>query len=100
MEGVRLPVRNLRSSGQGRSVTSEGLRDARVAGLHGEADAVSEQVLDLIELLVVVGKPGSQRGKCIGQRVSMLVVEAAGERQRAEDPVPDLPDARFGGSEG
>src|SRR5580692_8989763 len=92
VEGVRLPVWDLRSSGQGRGVTSEGLRDARVAGLHGEANAVGEQVLDLLdllELLAVVGKTGGQRGECLGQRVGLLVVETAGEGQRAEDPVPD-----------
>ena len=97
--GIRLPVRDLRIGGQRRGLAGEGSRGANVADLHGETHGVGEQVLDLIEFLAVVGKPGGQRGKRVGQRVRMLVVEAAGERQRADDPVPDLPDVCLGGSE-
>ena len=40
VESIRLPVRDLRSGGQGDGVTGEGLGNAEVAGLGGEAYGV------------------------------------------------------------
>ena len=65
--GIRLPVRDLRIGDQRRGLAGEGSRGVNVADLHGETHGVDEQVLDLFEFLAVVGKPGRQRGKRLGQ---------------------------------
>ena len=96
---VRLPVRDLRSGGEGRGVAREDLRGVQVAGLRGEADGVSQQVLDLIELFCVVGEPGGQHGQRLRQRVGLLAVQAAGQGQRADHPVSDPLGMRDGGGE-
>ena len=51
VQRVRLPVRDLRSGGEGFGVAGERLRGAQVAGLGGQADGVGQQVLDLFDFL-------------------------------------------------
>ena len=96
---IRLPVGDIRFSREGRCVVREGLRGAQVASRRGEADGVSKQVLDLVEFFLIVGKSGGQHGQRLRQRTGLLKVQAAGERERADDPVSDPGRVRDGGLE-
>ena len=65
------------------------LRGVQVADARGQADSVGEQVLDLLEFLAIVGESGSQLGQGLRQLVAVLAVQAPGQGQRADHPVPD-----------
>jgi hypothetical protein len=77
VEGVRLPMRDLRSGGKGRSVVREGLRSAEVAGVCRDADGIRQQVFDLVEFFDVVGEPGGQHGQRLRHRAGLPRVEPA-----------------------
>ena len=83
----RLPVRDLRSSREGNSLTGEGARRIQVTDLHTEADTLAQQVLHLFG----VHEPSAvgQRGQRLRQRAVMLTVQAAGQRQRADKPMSE-----------
>ena len=80
-------------------MAGQGLRGAQVAGADGEADGVGQQVLDLLEFLGVAVEPVGQRGQRLGQRALDLAVQAAGQGQRADEPVADPLGVRGGGGQ-
>ena len=77
----------------------ESLRGANVADLHGQAHGVGKQVLDLLELLRVLGEPGGQNRKRVRQQAGLLQVQASGQCQRPDHPVPDPLGTRRRGSQ-
>ena len=89
VEGVGLPVRDIGVIGESQGAVREGRRGGGVAHFRGQPDAVGQQVLDLVEFLRVVGE-FREHAERLRQRAFLLGVEAAGQGQRADHPVPDL----------
>ena len=99
IQRVRLPVRDLRFGGERGCLARAGLRGAQVAGLGGEADGVGKQVLDLLDLFCIAVERVRQRGQRLRRCAVMLTVQAAGEGQGADEPVPDPLGVRGGSGE-
>ena len=88
IQRVRLPVRDLRALGERAGLFREGLRRGQVAGPEGEADGVRKQVLQLDFFRVPIERFCERRERVL-EGAQVLVVEAASERQRGYQPVPE-----------
>ncbi len=89
VQRVGLPVRDLRLGGERVGLAREGLHGPEVARLDAEAYGVGQQVLDLLEFLGIAVETLGQRGHSLRQRAILLAVQAAGQGQRADEPVPE-----------
>ena len=65
IDRIRLPVRDLRSGGQGGGLACEGLRGAGSSVAVASADGVGQQVLDFLEFFGIAVERVGQRGQCL-----------------------------------
>ena len=77
----------------------ERLRRAQVTSLGNETDGVGQQVLEVLDIFLSAVVLTAQRGQRLRQCAVLLLAQASGQCQRADEPVPDPLGVRRGGGE-